>query len=153
MTWSDELYRIFGLEPGEVDPSYKNYLEHVHPDDREAVDARNRKAFADHQPFDDVKRGLQPDGSVFLMRTQGEVVVGDDGRPLRMLGVCEDVTAEVEAERAQAELAAIFASSDDAIIASTPAGKITSWSPGATKLYGYQPGEAVGRPGRDRDPA
>ncbi len=145
VTWSDELYRIFGLEPGEVDPSYKNYLEHVHVDDREAVNARNRKAFADHQPFDDVKRGLQPDGSVFLVRTHGEVVVGDDGRPLRMLGVCQDVTVEVEAERAQAELAAIFASSDDAIIASTPAGKITSWSPGATKLYGYQSGEALGR--------
>ena len=75
-------------------PTYEEFLEHVHPDDREAVDARNRKAFADHQPFEDVKRCLRADGSVFLMRTHGEVVTDDDGKPLRMLGVCEDVTVE-----------------------------------------------------------
>ena len=56
VTWSDELFRIYGLEPGEIEPSYEEFLDRVHPDDRESVDARNHKAFADHQPFDDVKR-------------------------------------------------------------------------------------------------
>src|SRR3954453_15463382 len=69
VVWSDELYRIYGLEIGEITPNYDEFLSRVHPDDRESVDARNHKAFADHQPFEDVKRILKPDGEVFLMRT------------------------------------------------------------------------------------
>ena len=94
VVWSHELFRIYGLEPGETEPSYAEFLARVHPDDREAVDARNRKAFADHQPFEDVKRCVRPDGTVFLMHTRGEVMTDGAGNPLRMIGVCSDVTAE-----------------------------------------------------------
>src|SRR5215208_4774579 len=92
--WSDELFRIYGLEPGAVTPTYEGFLDRVHPDDRASVDERNRRAFADHEPFEDVKRVLRADGSEILMRTQGEVVCDADGTPLRMVGICEDVTAE-----------------------------------------------------------
>ena len=60
VVWSDELYRIYGLEPGAIEPNYEEFLSRVHPEDRESVDARNRKAFADHAPFEDVKRILRP---------------------------------------------------------------------------------------------
>ena len=146
VTWSDELFRLYGLEPGAVEPSYEGFLERVHPADRASVDARNRKAFADHQPFDDVKRCIREDGSEFLMRTQGEVIADHEGNPLRMVGVCEDVTAEKEAERATAELASLVQSSADAIVSCTPAGTITSWNPGATAIYGWEPDEMVGQP-------
>jgi diguanylate cyclase (GGDEF)-like protein/PAS domain S-box-containing protein len=145
VSWSDELFRIYGLKPGELEPSYEGFLERVHPDDRASVDARNHKAFADHQPFEDIKRCVRTDGTEFLMRTKGKVLTDEAGNPLRMLGVCEDVTVEMEAERAQAELAAIFESSADAIVATTLDGVITSWSPGASKLYGYKAEEAVGK--------
>jgi diguanylate cyclase (GGDEF)-like protein/PAS domain S-box-containing protein len=146
VTWSDELYRIYGLAPGEIIPSYESFLVRVHPDDREAVDARNRKAFADHQPFEDVKRCVRPDGTEFLMRTKGEVVVDESDQPVRMVGVCEDVTAEKQAERATAELAAIVESSEEAIVARTPDGRVRSWNPGAERLYGYAAVEVVGLP-------
>jgi diguanylate cyclase (GGDEF)-like protein/PAS domain S-box-containing protein len=144
VSWSAELFRIYGLEPGEIEPSYEGFLERVHPDDREAVDARNRKAFADHQPFEDVKQCVRANGTVFLMRTQGEVITDGGGNPIRMLGICEDVTAEVAAERAQAELAAIVESSLDAIVAHTLDGRISSWSPGAAELFGHTAAEAIG---------
>src|SRR5687768_5042485 len=56
VTWSDELYRIYGMEPRSIEPTYEAFLDRVHPDDRDAVDERNHKAFADHEPFEDVKR-------------------------------------------------------------------------------------------------
>jgi PAS domain S-box-containing protein len=101
VTWSAELYRIYGYEPNSVPVSYENFLSHVHPDDRESVDERNRRCFETHEPFEDVKRVRRVDLSEFLMRTRGEMVLADDGEPLRMIGVCEDVTAEIEAREAE----------------------------------------------------
>ena len=69
-----------------------------------------------------------------------------------MVGVCEDVTADREADRALAELASIVESSEDAVIASTPTGVVTSWNPGATRLYGYSREEMVGREVRSLAP-
>ncbi|MFL5845227.1 MAG: PAS domain-containing protein [Solirubrobacteraceae bacterium] len=106
VTWSDELYRIYGYEPGAIEVSYEAFLGRVHPDDRASVDERNQRCFATHEPFEDVKRIVRPDGGEFLMRTRGEMVMTDDGKPLRMIGVCEDVTDEVHAREADVALAA-----------------------------------------------
>jgi PAS domain-containing protein len=104
--WSDELYRIYALAPGAIEPSYQEFLAYVHPDDRADVDERNRKAFADHEPFDDVKRVVRADGIEIRMRTQGEVVVDEAGQPVRMVGICEDVTDQLRAREAERQLAA-----------------------------------------------
>ena len=144
VTWSDELFRIYGLEPQSLSPSYEEFLERVHPDDRADVDARNHKAFADHQPFEDVKRVMRPDGSVFLMRTQGEVICDDDGNPLRMVGICEDVTAQVRAREAESMLALIVESSSDAVYAVARDGRIASWNPAAEAMFGFSVAEALG---------
>ena len=104
--WSDELYRIYGLEPGSIEPSYEEFLNYVHPDDRGAVDERNRRAFADHQPFEDVKRVVRADGREINMRTQGDVVCDADDQPVRMVGICEDVTDQLRAREAEKHLAA-----------------------------------------------
>jgi len=106
VTWSDELYRIYGYEPGGIEVSYENFLERVHPDDRASVDERNRRCFETHDPFEDIKRIVRPDGSEFLMRTRGEMVMDSGGTPVRMIGVCEDVTDEVRAREADVMLAA-----------------------------------------------
>jgi diguanylate cyclase (GGDEF)-like protein/PAS domain S-box-containing protein len=142
--WSDGLFRVYGLEPGATEPSYEEFLSRVHADDRDSVNERNQKAFADHQPFEDIKRCLKPDGSVFLMRTQGEVITDEDGNPIRMIGVCSDVTAEREAEAVQAELAAIVLSSSDAITEMSAEGEVRGWNPGAEALYGYSSDEMIG---------
>jgi PAS domain S-box-containing protein len=105
VTWSDELYRIYGYEPGSVEVSYEAFLGRVHPDDRDSVDERNRRCFETHEPFEDVKRIVRPDGTEFLMRTRGEMVKADDGTPVRMIGVCEDVTDEIHAREADLALA------------------------------------------------
>jgi PAS domain S-box-containing protein len=115
VTWSDELYRIYGFEPGSLELSYENFLACVHPDDRASVDERNRRCFATNEPFEDVKRIVRPDGSEFLMRTRGEMVLGPDGTALRMIGVCEDVTDEIAARKAELTLAALEGSRQRAI--------------------------------------
>jgi diguanylate cyclase (GGDEF)-like protein/PAS domain S-box-containing protein len=143
--WSDEMFRIYGLEPGAFEPSYERYLSLQHPDDRDGVEERIRSAVERRRPFDSVSRALRPDGSEFLLRSQGEVDTDDAGHPIRMRGICEDVTAEKRAEEATARLASIVQTSEDAIVTRSLEGEITSWNPGAARLYGYTAEEALGK--------
>jgi diguanylate cyclase (GGDEF)-like protein/PAS domain S-box-containing protein len=149
VTWSDELFRMYGYEPDAFEPTYETFLEHVHPDDRESVEERNRRAFLRAEGFDDVKRVRRPDGELFLMRTQGEVLTDAAGDVVRMIGVCEDVTDRVRADETQALLASIVESSNDAIFTLTRDGTVTTWNPAAERLFGWTAAEAIGRPATD----
>jgi diguanylate cyclase (GGDEF)-like protein/PAS domain S-box-containing protein len=103
VTWSDELYRIYGLEPGGFEATFEGYLERVHPDDREHVQATIGRALADHRPFLFEERVLRPAGEVRLLESQGEVVTDGDGDVVRLVGVCHDVTERRTAEHAARE--------------------------------------------------
>lgn len=144
VTWSDELYRIYGYAPGAVEVSYEEFLARVHPDDRASVDERNRQCFATHEPFEDIKRIVRPDGSEFLMSTRGEMVLAEDGTPVRMIGVCEDVSAEVQARDASDRLVSLVEHSHDAIFTCRLDGVVTSWNPAARELYGREADAVVG---------
>ena len=80
------------------------------------------------------------------MRTQGEVICDDAGNPLRMVGVCEDVTARSARARPSPTWPLIVASSNDAIYAVTRAGAIASWNPAAERMFGYRAAEALDQP-------
>ena len=92
VTWSDELYRMYGLEPREFRASYDAFIERVHRDDRKRVNLIVRQALRDGRPFDFDHRLVQPDGTVRMLRAHGEVELGPDGRAIRMSGTTQDVT-------------------------------------------------------------
>jgi PAS domain S-box-containing protein len=68
------------------------------------------------------------------------------GQIFALLGITHDITTRKQAEEAQVRLAAIVNSSDDAIIGKTLNGIITSWNPGAEKVFGYSAEEIIGKP-------
>ena len=91
VTWSPELYRIYGLEPDSVAVSYESFLERVHPDDRAVVREHVERAYADGSPFSFEHRLVQPEGTVRWVLARGRVVkVGAE--PVRMVGTGQDVT-------------------------------------------------------------
>ena len=97
-SWSDELFRIFGLEPRSVEPSLEAYLERVHADDREASGSVIARALAQGQGFKHEERLLRADGTVRLVRTHGQIVRDAEARPLKLIAACLDITEQREAE-------------------------------------------------------
>jgi PAS domain S-box-containing protein len=99
-SWSDELYRIFGLEPGSLPASFEAYLERVHPEDRNMSGTVVARALAEGRGFEHEERILRPDGTQRLVRTHGEIVRDADGRALKLIAACLDVTDQRAAEAA-----------------------------------------------------
>ncbi|MDO9081074.1 MAG: PAS domain S-box protein, partial [Desulfuromonadales bacterium] len=146
-SWSDELYRIFGLAPASIPASYKGFMERVHPEDRSVVKKVVQRALRRRQPFvyHDC-RILRPDGTVRTIHGQGEVVLDNAGKMISVIGTAHDVTEHRQLDEERARLAMIVESSNDAIFSVSLDDVITSWNKGAEKIYGFSAREIVGRP-------
>jgi len=108
--WSDELYRIYGLDRSSDVATYEGFLSHLHPEDRARSMGVVQQALRDGRPFDYIHRVIRPDGSVRTLHARGEVVLDPAGRSLRMYGIARDITEEKEREereRREAELEAL----------------------------------------------
>ncbi|HEU5284781.1 MAG TPA: MASE1 domain-containing protein, partial [Burkholderiales bacterium] len=101
VTWSDELYRIYGLKPEEFSASFEGYLSRVHPDDRARVTQAVQAALERQQPWELTERIVRPDGSIRVLHSLGKVTTDADGRTRAMYGVCLDDTERVRLERIQ----------------------------------------------------
>ncbi len=99
MQWSDQLYRIYGLQPQEVAISYEDYLARVLPSDRTLVQEAIQRAHHNAQPFHFYERIVQPDQSVRTLYSQGQVKVdATTGKPIAMVGTCLDITEFKQSE-------------------------------------------------------
>ncbi len=98
MIWSDENYRIFGVEPGTAN-TYETFLETVHPDDREFVDFTYTDSVKNRTPYDIEHRLLMADGSIKWVNERCETDYAEDGAPLRSIGTTLDITEREKAEQ------------------------------------------------------
>jgi PAS domain S-box-containing protein len=100
LLWSAELYRIHGLTPDAFQPTFESYLERVHPEDRQHSGAMMARALMDGRGFTMHQRIVRPGGEVRYLRSHAEVVRGERGRPVKILGACLDVTDQRHSETA-----------------------------------------------------
>ena len=96
LLWSDELFRIFGQEPGDFTPTWEGLLERVCPEDRERVRQAVQESIQTRRPFETEFRILRPDGSTRVVLGRGRVTTDRSGQPERILGTTQDIT-EVKA--------------------------------------------------------
>ena len=89
--WSDEVFRIFEMDPALTRPSYERFLQWVHPDDRAQVQHAYETSVRERIPYNHVHRLLFPGGRVKYVRQQG-VTEYDGERPVRSLGTVQDIT-------------------------------------------------------------
>ncbi len=101
--WSDELFRIYGCEPQSFEPTFEEFLERIHPDDRDAIRASVFEAYEERRDYRIEERILRPDGTMRLLSSWGHVITDENAEPVKIIGSCQDVT---DHRRAMDELAA-----------------------------------------------
>ncbi len=95
LCWSDEIFRIFGLEPRSTLPTYEKFNSFIHPDDRTYVSDNIDLALRGIAPYHVVHRILTPQNELKHVRERGQVHYDEDGNPVRMLGTIQDITSEM----------------------------------------------------------
>lgn len=110
LTWSEEVYRIFGLST-EQELTFETFLEYVHPEDKNSVKKAVTNALYG-KAYDIEHRIILPDGEIRFVHEQGEVLFGESGEPVEMLGTAQDITerkmAEIELMDSREQLRNLF---------------------------------------------
>jgi len=92
------VHHIFGWDE-DVQPSARRFLEAVHPADRQRVAAAHEMALAGREPYSFEHRIVRPDGSTRHVHEEAFLELDDDGTPVRLVGVVQDVTERVRVAR------------------------------------------------------
>ena len=98
--WSDEVYRIYGLDPRQGTIDLAKVSEMIHPEDRELVFRAAQEALQSGVPADIEHRLVRPNGEVRTIHSVGTVKRDPSGRPYEMFGTAQDITDRKRSEQA-----------------------------------------------------
>lgn len=156
VVWSETHELMFGLVPGSFDGAYETFLSCIHPEDRkrvmQVIDAR----LENQTDYDDEFRIVWPDKSVHWIAAKGKFFYDDQGQPVRMIGVCRDITESKHSEENTRQLVtkvqsqanvlnAILATSVDHIYIFNQSVQYQYVSHGAGVVLGIDPQQMIGK--------
>lgn len=109
LQWTDEIYRIFGVEPQQFPATYQAFLDRIYPDDRDSVIEAVNNAVSDPSTNYNIEhRIIRPTSEERYVQEQGRVYRNKEGKPIRMIGTVHDITdrklAEIELQRYKSKL-------------------------------------------------
>lgn len=100
VVWSKELFRIFGLDPERVAPSFEILMGLIVPEDRELQQKSVQEAIRENKPYNTDFRIMKPEGTTALIHSQGEVICDEAGKPVLLRGTAQDITERRQMEDA-----------------------------------------------------
>ena len=156
LAWSDEVYRIFGLDPARSGFGLHALLERVHFEDRHRLQEAQRRLHAGEGDMDIEYRVMRADGQQRVVREIGTLLRDADGNPTVASGAIQDVTEQRAAQDGLRELAKrleqslmanrqVMEHSLDAICVLDANGRFLQVSDAAREIWGHAPNELVGR--------
>ncbi len=155
LEWSAEMFRLFGLDPAQAKASFEAWRGALHPDDRKGADERIRQAIQSHARLENECRVLLPSGEVRWVSALGDTTYDAAGRPLRMSGICIDITERKKAESVlQTTLQrfySVLSSMYSGVLLVTDAGRVEFANQAFCDRFGLKdaPADLVGLASRD----
>jgi diguanylate cyclase (GGDEF)-like protein/PAS domain S-box-containing protein len=150
LAWDDAMWRLHGEAPRGQAPSLKRWRNRLHPQDLQAATHAVREALRGGAQLDGEWRVCWDDGSEHVLRSCGRVLCDAAGRPLRMSGVCWDVSEPRRLQRQVGEqrelLEVTLQSIADAVLTTDAQGRVSWLNPVAQRLTGWSAAEALGQP-------
>lgn len=148
LSWSDEIYRIFEINP-QFGASYEAFMNAVHPDDRERVDRAYKASLENRELYEIEHRLLFPDGRIKYVYECCETYYDNNGKPLRSLGAVQDITERKLAERAldlaRNRLHGVLQTIPDLVWVKDTEGVYLSCNPVFERFFGAKEAEIVGK--------
>ncbi len=144
--WSDEMFRIAGLEPGSVQVTNELFFSLVPPSEHALIRQTVANAILERKPYSIIHRLIQPDGIECIVHEAAEIFFDEKtGRPTKMIGTAQDITSQRRAQEAIRMQAHILNHIGQAIIATDTTGTVIYANRFAGELYGWSPQEMQGR--------
>ena len=147
--WSDELYRIYGLEPQSEIMTFERWFDMIHPDDRERRLTEIKKSMTTLEVADYTMRIIAADGKVKVLRGKGEVITERSRKRMKLVGSCQDVTTEFNLNKELKEkedyLKQLINNAPDAIIVVDKNSTISLWNPKTEEIFGWLAEEVMGK--------
>jgi len=100
ITWSEQTHRIFETDPSHFHPRRPDFVKLIHPEDRTKVDAAFEASLENGVPSKLEYRIVMADGRVKVLEERWKVFRDEEGRPVRLVGTCSDITERKQAEEA-----------------------------------------------------
>lgn len=146
VTWSDELFKIYGLNRDEFGASFESYLELVHPEDRERIKGKIQEAVSTGDAVHFEERIVRPDGQLVYLKSWGQVIKDLDGKASKMFGACLDISARKQSEldflEKEHQLERLFDNLHSSIVIFDQDANIKYWNKHATETFGYDQSDA-----------
>jgi len=140
VSWSPEIYDLYGVDPETYEPEYSSILRCMHPADRERVDRAVKRAIEEHEEFGVVHRVVHADGEVRTLLCRGDLLYDVDGSPVRLVGAALDLTEQFRAtEELRSKEAQLTAAEELAGIGSFEWDLVSDrlvWSDGLYRIFG-----------------
>lgn len=153
LSWSDEIFRIFEIDPQEFDASYDAFIAMIHPDDRDAVDIAYIESLTNREPYQIEHRLQMPDGRIKYVFERCATSFSDDGMPLRSFGTVQDITQRKQATEAlvarEREFRTLAESLPDNIVRYDREGRIIYVNPVLEKTLGAIASKIMGKTVRE----
>lgn len=146
LVWSKETYRIFGVNPQTFQPTVKNLIELIHPEDRQMIISSSGHVANKDGPDSLEHRIIRPDGEERIVVEQVHVVTrSPEGKPTFILGFIQDVTEQKENQKRLDLMAATVEQVQEGIVITNKDGGIEYVNSAFAKITGYKRAEATGK--------
>ncbi|MEA2029182.1 MAG: EAL domain-containing protein [Campylobacterota bacterium] len=143
--WSDEVYRIFGVEPQAFEATYEAFLHYIHPDDREAVNSAYSESVETKSAYQIKHKIITEQKELKYVEERCEHILDSDGNVIKSIGTVHDITEKVNKEKQIYLASNVFEYSTDAMIITNAKNKIVTVNKTFTKLTGYTLDESMGK--------